>query len=1344
MRYLPVAVNRQQPDNTAEDVGPPPGDFDANSYAPAWVRRRLAEAAAPLHAGEAVPLQAAVLFADVSGFTTLADRLALRGAAGAEELSRLLNDYFGQLLALVASHGGEPFKFAGDALMALWPAHGADLDTATQRAAACALAIQARLHLYQAGGGTTLSLRVAVAQGAAAGVALASAARWHGVVIGALLNDVVQALSRAQPGDAVVSAQAWSAIAARASAAPAGAGNWRLLHVDAPPAAAPQPLAGPLAADAERCLQGFVPDAARARLAAGHGEWLGELRQVTVLFALVGGLDHVAADAPAKLRKVLALTTPIVQRCQGYLHEIGVDDKGVVLVVVFGLPPVGHEDCAARGARAALELDAALAAAGHIGAIGVTTGSCFCGVVGSAVRREYAVVGDTMNVAARLMAAASHLPESPRLLCDGATAHAAQTRVDFATLAPITLKGKPEPVAVARPLRPRSRPLRSAGAIVGRVAERQAIRDGLQRAAAGGDAGTLLLVGEAGMGKSRLIEDLLQQAQATGVSVLHGAADAIEASTPYQAWRRAFVDLLGLSAEGDLAQRRAGLLQALGPALADRAPLLEVLFALGLPETPATAELSGQQRADATGALLLALLARAAERGPACVVLEDAHWFDAASWALALDLSRCLPALLLVITSRPPEPPQPAELVMLAASAHCRMLLLPPLSGDETLALACRRLGVAGLPTEIDQMIRRRASGLPLFAEELCSALRDTGVIEVHDGACRMTPGIDLATVALPDTVQGVVTARIDRLPPREALTIKVGSVIGIAFAAQLLRDVHPVRDDVAHLDLVMQRLRQADLTVLEVPEPSLAYAFKHVITREVAYNLMLFAQRRQLHQAVAQWYEAQYGDERPELLSLLAHHWARAGVVHKAVACLERSATRTFSLGLGRAAVDQGLEAARLLGVHLPTDPAAIAPLLGAELARIDELLAGREPATLLTHWPLADADTGMLIGLLLRIMPFAHQSLQAELFALMALRCMSLTLLHGNSPGAPVVYAMHSIIYRALTGDAQTANRFAELALDLDAANGQQLLGPASFIYTWFNQHWVHPVARALPMSLQAADVAFANGDELYGCFNLSAHVVQCATAGRPLVEVMDVADRHLRRNARRVRNAAFHCLQERQFAKALAGLTNSPTSMSDAEFDEQRDVASICATDNFNQIAYYFIARLRLHVYHHQPAQALECADQAQALLPAIAGQVGEFELVFFHALALLAQVRELAGDDGSVPLRQRAAELHGQLQRWAGLCDANFGHKALLVQAELARCDGRVYEVLYDQAAQSAAAAGFVQHEALAHELHAQAQRDADLPGWPAALAMASAAYARWGAAAKLTDLAQRFS
>jgi hypothetical protein len=328
-----------------------------------------------------------------------------------------------------------------------------------------------------------------------------------------------------------------------------------------------------------------------------------------------------------------------------------------------------------------------------------------------------------------------------------------------------------------------------------------------------------------------------------------------------------------------------------------------------------------------------------------------------------------------------------------------------------------------------------------------------------------------------------------------------------------------------------------------------------------------------------------------------------------------------------------------------------------------------------------------------------------------------------------------MYSIVYRAMTGDSLTGYQFSRLALELDRRSGSHLLGPVTFISTWFNQHWHEPVANGIEPSRAAADHALATGDVLYGCFNLAACVVYVATAGRSLDAVIELGRAHYARNGRRVLNAAFHCVHEMQLAKALAGRTVDRLSFTDAEHDEARDVAFILGTDHYNQIGFYLISKLRLHYHYRDYDVALEFAEKAVSLLPAFAGQVGESDLVFFHALTLLAHP---ASDEDAIALaRERVA----QVGRWAAACEANFGHKHQLLEGELARVEGRLGDasVLLASAARSASAAGFVQYEALAAELGARVVAASErLP----LLQRAADAYRRWGAQAKVADVQEQ--
>jgi len=878
------------------------------SYVPALITRRLAVDPTPITTPIVERFPATVLFADISGFTVLAERLAARGPAGAEELTRLLNAYFGRLIALVTAHGGDVVKFAGDALLALWPAAGfASLPAATLRAAQCGLAVQDALHDYEAAEDIRLSLHLGVGAGEVFTEHIGGVlGRWVLLVAGEPVVQVSSAKQQARPGQVALSPEAWALVQTRCTGRPL-AGDYMLLEaVDAP--IPPRPVVlPPLALAAKPGLEAYIPAIILSRLAAGQTGWMAELRRVTALFVNLPDLDHTTSLERAQ--EAICALQAALYHYEGAINKLSVDDNGVTLVAAQGLPPLAHEDDAARGVQAALTMQAKLCELGLRSAIGIATGRAFCGSVGSVVRREYTMMGDTVNLAARLMQAAPG-----GILCDAATYEAAQARIAFESLSPIAVKGKTRPVTVYRPLGEKRAVVQPKTTMVGRSAERAALVQQLQALLREGTGGVTIIEGEAGIGKSRLVEDLLERAQAAGASTLLGAGDAIEKSTPYHAWRPVFTQLFALDAlPDDLETRRRHVLDrlrsALGsgpkplpgansagrPELARLAPLLNAVLPLDFPESEVTAQMTGQVRADNTRDLLLHLLQEAVTQNPTVLVLEDGHWLDSASWAVALAVHQRVHPLLLVIAVRPladPLPPEYSQLLHAPAAQRLQLKALPP---EDTSVLVCRRLGVAALPEAVARLIDEKAHGNPFFSEELAYALRDSGLIVIEGGACRIPPDAgDLDSMILPDTVQGVVTSRIDRLDPPQQLTLKVASVIGRTFALRTLRDIHPIKEDKEHLGDYLATLRELDITPLEAPEPDLTYIFKHIITQEVAYNLLLFARRRQLHRAVAEWYEGNYKDLSP-FYPLLAHHWGKAGDVAKTIDYLDKAGAQAL-----------------------------------------------------------------------------------------------------------------------------------------------------------------------------------------------------------------------------------------------------------------------------------------------------------------------------------------------------------------------------------------------------------------------------------------------------------------
>jgi class 3 adenylate cyclase/tetratricopeptide (TPR) repeat protein len=919
----------EQPDARAEhEVDGDP--VELVSYVPALLARRFAGRHEPLGTPEGERFPATVLFADISGFAALTERLAETGPSGVEALTELLNDCFGELIELVGAHGGEVVKFAGDALLAIWPAND-DGSMVTAWAARCGLAMQQSVHGREFAAGAHLSVRIGVGSAQVSVAHLGGVrGRWELVVGGPAVVQACAAEQLARPGDVLLSPGTYDVVRTISTGEQVrldadGPPALRLARIRPPTSAAPLVRAGPVEA-AGPALRAYVPAAVTARLAAGQSAWVSELRSVSVLFLRLPGLDDIGSETLEQAQQLVGAVQETLYEYEGSVDKVGVDDKGATLVAAFGLPPVAHEDDPVRAVQAALGIQARMQRRGLRPALGLATGRAFCGSVGSSQRREYTMIGGVVNLAARLMQAADD-----ELVCDAATRQANQAKIAFEALPPRRLKGWALPVTVFRPrgqslTRPRSRSL------VGRAREQGLLTEPLV-ALQEGRGGTVLLEGEAGIGKSRLVDALVEQASGERVRTLVGVADAVRSTTPYHAWRPVFESVFDLEGVAEPSARRTRVLDRLRawPDLERLAPLLVDVLPVDLPPDEIVGQLQGPVRADNLRGLLVGALWMLAEERPLLIVLEDAHWCDSASWALAWLVSQQIPRTLMVLALRPLADPVP-EYWRLRDAPDAQRLQLDPLPPDDVDALVAQRLGVTSVPRLVADVIGEHAGGNPFFSEELAYALRDTGAITVTDGRCQIAPDADLRVLSLPDTVQGVVLTRIDRLAPPQQLTLKVASVIGRSFAHHLLRDIHPITADRPTLPDQLDRLQHRNLVLLEAPEPELAWMFTHVITRDVAYDLMLGAQRRALHRAIAEWYEQRHQARLPRFYPLLSYHWTRSGVTAKAITYLSLAGEQALAGAAYR-------EAALFFADALALDP----PAAGRGGSRQDRLRRAR-----------------------------------------------------------------------------------------------------------------------------------------------------------------------------------------------------------------------------------------------------------------------------------------------------------------------------------------------------------------------------------------------------------------
>ncbi len=872
------------------------------SYVPTIVTRRLTNDTTLPNSPMSDSFPSVLLFADLSGFTRLAEHLAQHGAVGAEELSGFLNHKFDELITLITLLGGDVVTFAGDALLALWPAIDEDLSVMTLRAAQCSLALQELFSGEQATQDPTNTLQVKIGIGVGE-VTIAHIGgiyeRWLWLVTGPAVFQVMAAEGQAQPGQVILSPNAWHIVEKACVGHPVEqcfATTERpcqmpMIRLETVTDPAPLLLTQPpmVTADMEAGLRTYIPGAVMARLSAGQSGWLAELRFVTILFINLPDM-HTIATTLERLHSTIRTIQADIYRYEGSINKISVDEKGATLIAVFGLPPLSHEDDTVRGVQAARAVQQDLHTMHLRCAIGITTGRAFCGVVGNDHRREYTILGDVVNLAARLMQAAPN-----DILCDAATYQGTQARLLFDKLPPLIVKGKARPVQAYRPHGEAQHVFRPQSAIIGRTAERTRLAELLQilqrKQAVGerksesakrneGQSAVLIIEGEAGMGKSRLMDDLRHQADHMGISILFGAGDSVEQSTPYFAWRRIFTQLFELENISTTEERHEQVKNKLRgkKVMLRQVSLLNSVLQTELPENQMTARMTGQALADATRVFLVQVLRLLIGKNPSLLLIENATWLDAASWNLIQSISQQVASLLIAIATRPLIEPLPEGYQRIIQSSKTTRLLLGPLSKEESSDLVCQRLEVTQAPEVVIDTIYEKAQGNPLYIEELTYAVRDSGQVIIADGVCMSASTIsNMNDLRLPDTIQGVITSRIDRLTPSQQLTLKVASVIGYTIDTHILHDVYPVEGEKQYVAKNLADMEQLGLLQRERGEPHALYRFKHVTTQEIVYHIMARGQRRQLHRAVGEWYEQHFPEHLDEHALMLAQHFAEA-----------------------------------------------------------------------------------------------------------------------------------------------------------------------------------------------------------------------------------------------------------------------------------------------------------------------------------------------------------------------------------------------------------------------------------------------------------------------------------
>jgi class 3 adenylate cyclase/tetratricopeptide (TPR) repeat protein/DNA-binding XRE family transcriptional regulator len=638
-----------------------------------------------------------------------------------------------------------------------------------------------------------------------------------------------------------------------------------------------------------------------------------ERRWATVLFADISGFTARSEQMDPEDVKAL------VDRCTHQMSEVVRQLGGTVLQIigdevmaVFGAP-VAHEDDPERAVRASLALrDLPLADDGgrplqvHIG---ITTGELLAGALGPQGGRDYTVMGDTVNTAARLRDAAP----AGQIYVDRATYHATQRAVRYDQRDPIAAKGKGQPVpawaALSVAAVPQARPL-GAAPLIGRDEELDRLLRMWARVTDDAQPHLVTIMGEPDIGKSRLVAEFERRLPA-GVAIWHGRCLPYGEALSYWALAQALKEAAGIIAEDSADAARAKLAALVAQAIElaeERAELAQQLALLsGLDVAADRTQGAGDQRI--LHAAARRFLEAYARGRPLCLIIDDLHWADDA----LLDLVESAAArvrdvpLMIIAKARP-------ELLEKRASWGCSVrsftsLPLGALKAAAEQALALALCHERHLPADLAAQVGGRAGGNPLFVEEVVAMLAEAG----H-------------AVGVPSAIKPLIAARLDALPTPERSALQLAAVLGKTFWAGGVRALQP--HTIGELAETLDTLEQKDLLRAAVRSQlrgDREYSFKHDLIRDVAYERLPKTERRALHDGAANWLEQAAGEQVENYYDQLAHHAVQAGQQDRALGYLMRAAERA-----GYAAAHR--QVAALLGQAV-----AIAESLGQRAALAD-----------------------------------------------------------------------------------------------------------------------------------------------------------------------------------------------------------------------------------------------------------------------------------------------------------------------------------------------------------------------------------------------------------------------
>ena len=814
--------------------------------------------------------ESVLLFADISGFTAMSEKLTSLGKEGSEEVNRIINRFFDPLINVIYRWGGHIYCFGGDAFLAFFPTLGDSRD-ASERGMNAAIEImryvKGNCETETKIGKFKIKVHIGLTKGGVYFQDLGS----NFFIGGRVVNELMEMMDRSEAGEIIVSSEVKSEV--RGYIFERKGGSFKYLGIRRREKGSSKGYDIRLTEDYID-LSDYIPEwlSKRIEVRPTFDYKDGEHRKISVVFLHFSGIDYDGARDRARLLidKFYRIVRESVDKFDGWICKIDNYKDSDRVLVVFGFP-VTYEDDEKRAVLFTYEILNHPELRGIDLRAGINSGYVFASPIGNDIRREYAILGDSVNISARFGANG----ERNSIVVGEGIFNKTYSEFSYEYLGEREYKGKREKIKVYKLVNKKeynqtslTKWISESDKIIGRDVEIEIFKRSI-RGCFGGKGRIISIVGEPGIGKSRLVQELILLSEREGFNILKGNCISYGSAFSYHPWIEVLNQFFNIRSD-DLKdikyEKIKDKIKEVNENLLDWLPLIGDILGVNFPETSVTRNIDLKIKKEKIFEIVFDIIKFLSKMKPVTLIIEDFHWADSMSLDLVNYISKKVENLPVILTLvyRPLK-----EKEDFLSFDWVEKISLKELPDESIVELIKNLLGTVKIPKNIENIIIKKSQGNPFYIEELVKSLIEQGYIFENNGVWEVNE--DFETVEIPDSVESIILSRVDRLAIQDRDVLQFASVLGREFDEILLKKLYP---DKEILEKSLPNLERFDLLKKETKERECKYMFKHILTQEVAYGTLSFGRKKELHRKVGFILEKEFKNRKNEFLGLLAHHY--------------------------------------------------------------------------------------------------------------------------------------------------------------------------------------------------------------------------------------------------------------------------------------------------------------------------------------------------------------------------------------------------------------------------------------------------------------------------------------